>query len=318
MSGQALAWVLFGLLILVLMVLDLGVLERRSRALSLRQAAVRTALWMAAALAFNAAIYLWRGRQPALEFLTGYLLEQSLSVDNLFVFLLVFSYFKVPAAVQHKTLFWGILGALLFRGLFIISGVALLHYFHWIIYLFGAFLVLTGLRMAFRGEEEVHPEHNPVLKLFRKLVPVTGDYEGSRFFVRREGRSWATPLFVVLLVIESTDVVFAVDSIPAVLAVTTDPFIVYTSNIFAILGLRSLYFALAGIMPLFHYLGYGLAFVLAFVGVKMLLSDICTIPTGAALGVVAAALALSVAASLLWPRPASAESSPADDGGGDG
>jgi tellurite resistance protein TerC len=302
MSGEVLAWGLFGLVVVAVFALDLGVLDRRvSGALSLKQALGRTALWVVVALLFNGAVWIWRGGQPALEFLTGYILEYSLSVDNLFVFLLVFSYFRVPAKLQHKALLWGIVGALGFRAVMIVSGVALVNRFHWVLFLFGAFLVFTGIRMAFRSDEEIHPEHNPLLKLFRKFVPVTKDYEGSRFFVRREGRSMATPLFVVLLFVETTDLMFAVDSIPAVIAVTTDPFIIYTSNIFAILGLRSLYFALAGIMPLFHYLQYGLSFILVFVGAKMLLADWYKIPVWAALVVIAGTLALSVLASLLWP-----------------
>ncbi len=301
MEGQTLAWALFGLVVLILMALDLGMLDRRTVVLTLGQALVRSAIWISAAAAFAAGIYLWHGSVPAIEFSAGYLVELSLSVDNLFVFLVIFGYFGVPKAYQHKALFWGIIGALVLRGLFIIAGVALLHSFHWISYIFGAFLVFTGIKMAFGKDEDVNPGRNVVLRLFRRFARMTPSYEKGRFFVRRHHLLWATPLFVVLLVIESSDVVFAVDSIPAVLAITRDPFIVYTSNIFAILGLRSMYFALSGLMPLFHHLSYGLSFVLAFVGVKMLVADVFPVPTWVALLVVAAALGVSIAASLLWP-----------------
>lgn len=301
MEGQTIAWALFGLVVLILLALDLGALDRRPAVLTLKQALVRSAIWVAAAAAFACGIYLWHGPVPAVEFSAGYLVELSLSVDNLFVFLVIFGYFGVPKAYQHKALFWGIIGALVLRGLFIVAGVALLESFHWISYIFGAFLVFTGIKMAFRGDDDVKPERNIALRLFNRFARVTREYEKDRFFVRRDHLLWATPLFVTLLVIESSDVVFAVDSIPAVLAVTRDPFIVYTSNIFAILGLRSMYFALSGLMPLFHHLSYGLSFVLAFIGAKMLLADIFPIPTWAALLVVAAALGISIAASLLWP-----------------
>ncbi len=304
MEGQAFAWVLFGVVIIVLMALDLGVLDRRPVILTLRQALARSVIWIFAAGAFASGIYLWHGSVPAVEFSAGYLVELSLSVDNLFVFLVIFEYFRVPREYQHKALFWGIVGALVLRGLFIIMGVALLQSFHWISYLFGAFLVFTGIKMAFRSDEDVKPERNIVLRVFRKFARVTKEYDRDRFFVKKERLLWATPLFVVLLVIESSDVVFAVDSIPAVLAITRDPFIVYTSNIFAILGLRSMYFALAGLMPLFHHLSYGLAFVLAFVGVKMLVAEVYPVPTWVALSVIAVALAVSIASSLFWPPKA--------------
>ncbi|MDQ3829869.1 MAG: TerC family protein, partial [Candidatus Tectomicrobia bacterium] len=222
-------------------------------------------------------------------------------VDNIFVFLMIFTYFRVPYLHQHKVLFWGILGALIMRAAFILLGVALIQRFHWVIYIMGAFLVVTGVKMATQKDEEIHPERNPVLRLFRRLMPVTETYEGGRFFVRRSGKLWATPLFIVVLVVETTDVIFAVDSIPAILAITLDPFIVYTSNVFAILGLRALYFALAGIMRLFHYLPYGLSLILVFVGIKMLLVDIYKIPIGISLGIVAGVLGISVIASILFP-----------------
>jgi tellurite resistance protein TerC len=254
---------------------------------------------------------------PALEFLTGYLIEKALSVDNLFIFLLIFSYFRVPGEYQHKVLFWGILGALLIRAVFIVAGIALIERFHWLIYIFGAFLIVTGIKMLRSGDEEIHPERNPVLRLFRRLMPVTEQYEGDRFFVRRMGRQFATPLFIVLLMVETTDVIFAVDSIPAILGITTDPFIVYTSNVFAILGLRAIYFALAGLMQLFHYLKYGLCAILVFVGLKMLLADFYKIPVAIALGAIVLVLGVSILASVLWPEKAkepepSAGDSPAE------
>jgi tellurite resistance protein TerC len=298
----ALPWVLFGLFVLIMLVLDLGVFHRHSHEVTVKEALIWSGVWITLALLFNVGVYLWHGPQTALEFLAGYLLEESLSVDNLFVFLLVFSYFQVPAQYQHKVLFWGILGALLMRAMFIIAGVTLVQKLHWIIYVFGAFLIVTGSKMATGKDKQIEPEKNLVLRLCRRLLPVIQHYEDGKFFVRREGRRFATPLFVVLLLIETMDIVFAIDSVPAILAISLDPFVVYTSNVFAILGLRALYFALAGVMQLFHYLHYGLSGILVFVGVKMLLADIYKIPTGVALGVVAGFLLLSVLASLIWPR----------------
>lgn len=287
-----------------MLVIDLGFFHRQSHEVKLKEALAWSSVWITLALSFSFLVYFRMGSEKALEFLTGYVIEESLSVDNLFVFLVIFSYFQVPGRYQHKVLFWGILGVLIMRGIFITAGVALIQRFHFVLYLFGVILILTAVKLALEKDKEMHPEKNFVLKLFRRLMPVTKDYEGGRFFIRREGRIMATPLFVVLLVVESTDVIFAVDSVPAVLGITHDPFIVYTSNVFAILGLRSLYFALAGIMSLFHHLHYGLAFILAFVGAKMLLADIYKIPVAVALGVVALVLALSVLASLLWPEKA--------------
>ncbi len=295
-------WVGFNMLVLAMLALDLGVFHRKAHIVRIKEALAWSGFWIALAILFSVGVYYLRGPQTALEFATGYLLEKSLSVDNIFVFLLTFSYFKVPALYQHKVLFWGILGALIMRAIFIAAGVTLLQQFHWVIYLFGAFLMFTGIKMAMHKDKEIHPENNPVLKLFRRIMPVTQEYEESRFFARRGGRVLATPLFVVLLVVETTDVVFAVDSIPAVLAITQDPFIVYSSNVFAILGLRALYFALAGIMQLFHYLHYGLSGILVFVGVKMVIVDIYEIPIGIALGVVAGILLLSVMASIMRPH----------------
>jgi tellurite resistance protein TerC len=298
---QVLLWVIFNAFVVAMLALDLGVFHRTAHVIRIREALGWCVLWMTLALLFNVGIYFWHGSEPALEFLTGYLLEYSLSVDNIFVFLMVFSYFRVPYLHQHKVLFWGILGALIMRALFILTGITLIQKFHWVIYIMGGFLVLTGIKMAMQKGEEINPEHNPVLRLFRRLMPVTEAYEGDRFFVRRGGRLFATPLFIIVLVVETTDVIFAVDSIPAILAITLDPFIVYTSNVFAILGLRALFFALAGIIRLFHYLPYGLSLILVFVGVKMLLVDIYKIPISMALGAVAAVLAISVIASIIFP-----------------
>lgn len=298
-------WMLvgFNVFVILMLILDLGVFHRHNHVVKVREALAWCAVWIALALVFNGIIWMWKGPEPALQFLAGYLIEKSLSVDNLFVFLLVFSYFKVPALFQHKVLFWGIVGAMLMRAALILVGTALLQRFHWVMYIFGAFLLVTGIKLAMSNEEdeELDPGKNPVVRLVRLLLPVTDGYREDRFFLREGGRLFATPLFIVLMVVETTDLVFALDSIPAIFAVTTDPFIVYTSNIFAILGLRSLYFALAGMMELFHYLRYGLALILSFVGVKMLLTDLFKIPIALALGIIAAVLALSVYASLRWP-----------------
>jgi tellurite resistance protein TerC len=285
-----------------MLALDLGVFHRHAHTVSIKEASIWSIVWITLALAFNAGLYFFSGPEPALQFFTGYLIEKSLSVDNIFVFVLLFTYFAVPAAYQHRVLFWGILGALLMRGLMIALGVVLLETFHWIIYLFGAFLIVTGLRMAFHKEAEVHPERNPVLKLVRRLVPVTNDYERDRFVVRRAGQVLVTPLLLVLLVVETTDVLFALDSIPAIFAVTRDPFLVYTSNVFAILGLRSLYFVFANVMGKFSYLKLGLAVVLSLVGVKMVLTDIYHIPTALSLGVIALVLAAAILASVVRAR----------------
>lgn len=296
-------WGGFNIFVLVMLALDLGVFSRKEHVITFKEALHRSAIWIAMAMAFAVGVYFWRGPEIGLQFLTGYLIEESLSVDNLFVMLMIFTYFRVPASYQHKVLFWGILGALVLRALFIITGVALIEKFHWMIYLFGGLLIFTGIKMALEKDNEIHPEHNPVLKLFRRIMPVTKDYVGNKFLVLRDGKRWATPLLVVLVLIETTDVIFAVDSVPAILSVSRDPFIVYTSNVFAILGLRSLYFALAGMMHRFHFLHYGLAVILVFVGAKMLLCDIFHIPIAVALGVVMGVLALSIAISLLTSSP---------------
>lgn len=296
-------WIIFNAVILVLLVLDLAVWNRGGRVIPFKQALLSSLVWIALAFAFAGLIHHWMGATKALEFVTGYLVEEALSVDNLFVFILLFAYFKVPPEQERTVLFWGIIGALIMRGVFIVSGVALVQRFHWILYIFGAFLVYTGFKLMGKGEDDqVDPSHNIVLRLSRKFVPVIENYEGAKFFVRRAGKIFATPLFIVLLVVETTDILFATDSIPAILAISRDSFIVYTSNVFAILGLRSLFFALSGLMKLFHYLNYGLAVVLMFIGAKMLLSFRYQMPIWAALAVIAAVLALSVLASLVFPQ----------------
>ncbi len=301
MSHQVLLWVAFSIFILVMLVLDLWVFQRKAHVIQLKEALLWVVFWVALALVFNLGIYFWRGPAKAIEFLAGYVIEYSLSVDNIFVFLLIFSYFRVPASYQHKVLFWGILGAIVMRAVFIAIGITLITRFSWIIYVFGVFLVLTGIKMMLQKNQEIRPEKNPLLKLLRRWMPVTEQYEGERFFTQKAGHFLATPLFVVLLVVETSDIVFAVDSIPAVLAITVDPFIVYTSNIFAVLGLRALYFALAGMMRTFHHLHYGLSIILIFVGIKMLMGDFYKMPTGIALGMIAGILLASVVASLIWP-----------------
>jgi len=300
LHGELTFWILFNAFVLAMLVVDLGLFHRDAHEVGFREAVLSSLMWIGLAAAFAVFVYFWRGRTSTLEFTAGYLVEESLSVDNLFVFLLIFRYFRVPPIYQHKVLFWGILGALVMRGIFILLGVALIRRFHWIIYAFGAFLIYTGIQLLRPGQEEIDPEQNPVLKVVRKFLPVTPDYVNGKFFVRDPGL-FATPLLLVLVVVETTDVLFATDSIPAVLAISRDPFVVYTSNVFAILGLRSLYFALAGMIEVFHYLHYGLAVILSFIGVKMLISGYYQIPTAVALAVVAGVLALSVGASLLFP-----------------
>lgn len=302
MMSETLLLVVFSVFIVALLLLDLGVFQRKDREIKIREALGWSAVWISLALLFNVGVFFFQGREPALQFLTGYLIELSLSVDNLFVFLLIFLFFRVPAAYQHKVLFWGILGAQIMRGILIAIGVVLISHFHWILLIFGVFLVVTGLKMAFQKETaQVRPERNLVVRFFKKIMPVTPGYHGSKFFLKLEGKRYATLLFIVLIVVETTDLLFALDSIPAIFAITTDPFIVYTSNIFAILGLRSLYFALAGLMNLFHYLKIGLSVILIFVGIKMLVSDFLPIPISIALAVVAGVLLVSIVASVIWP-----------------
>jgi len=297
--GTPALWIGFTVFVLAMLALDLGIFHRKAHAVGVREALIGSAAWIGLALAFNAGIYYWFGTDRALEFLTGYVIEKALSVDNLFVFLVLFSTFSVPAALQHRVLFWGILGALVMRAVFVAAGAALVQQFHWALYVFGAFLVVTGIKLLRQRDQEAHPERNPLFRLFRRVVPSISEYRGGRFTVVENGRRYATPLLLVLVAIEATDVVFAVDSIPAIFAVTTDPFIVYTSNIFAILGLRSLYFALAGMMEKFRYLKVGLSFVLVFVGTKMLVAGVYKIPTVVSLLVIVGLLGGAIAASLL-------------------
>jgi len=301
MSGESILWIVFGIFIPVMLALDLGVFHRKDHIIKVKEALIWSAIWISLALLFNLGVYFVVGHEKALNFLTGYLIEESLSVDNLFVFLLIFSYFCVPAAYQHRVLFWGIMGAIVMRGLFIATGLTLLANLHWIIYIFGAFLIYTAARLAFKKEEQIKPERNPIFRLFRKFVPMTKKYHGNHFLMKGRGRRLATPLLMVLVVIETTDIIFAVDSVPAVLAITQDPFIVYTSNIFAVMGLRSLYFALSGVIEKFYYLNYGLAAILAFLGLKMVFSELYEVPVVISLGVVLGILVISALASLFRP-----------------
>lgn len=307
-EGTIWLWIGFNVFVLAMLALDLGVFHRKAHAISIKEATIWSVVWISLALVFNLGLYFfwdkispasnYSNSEAALAFFTGYLIEKSLSVDNIFVFVLIFTFFAVPAIYQHRVLFWGIIGALIMRATLIAVGAALLKEFHWIIYLFGGFLIFTGIRMALHRNEEMHPEKNPLVKLLRRIMPVTEDYEGDKFFIRRAGKLMATPLFLVLLLVESTDLIFAVDSIPAIFAVTNDTFIIYTSNVFAILGLRSLYFLLAGVVDKFYYLKLGLSVVLVFVGIKMMMVDIYKIPVGLSLGVIFIILAISIAASL--------------------
>jgi tellurite resistance protein TerC len=294
-------WIGFNAFIIAMLALDLGLLGRRTHIIKFREAAIRSAAWFTLSLSFAVGLYFYSGSNTALTFITGYLIEQSLSVDNIFVMVVIFSYFGVPAAYQHRVLFWGILGALVMRGTFIIIGAWLIEQFHFIIFIFGGLLVLTGIRMAVREEKPFDGEDNPIVKLVRRLVPLVPHYDGHKFFTIENGRRFATPLLLVLVLVEFTDLVFAIDSIPAIFAITTDPFLVYTSNVFAILGLRSLYFLLAGVIDKFRFLRYGLAFILTFVGVKMLIAEKVHIPTVTSLLVVAGGIIVSVIASLLIP-----------------
>lgn len=296
-------WVGFNAFVLIMLALDLGVFHRKAHVVSFREAIGWTVAWVTLALIFNIGVAHFAGPEKAVEFLTGYVIEYSLSVDNIFVFALLFSYFSVPPMYQHRVLFWGILGALVMRATMIGAGVVLITKFAWIIYVFGAFLILTGIKMIVKREEQIHPEQNRVVKLFKRFMPVTRDFRENHFFVRENGILMATPLFVVLLLVEMSDVIFAVDSIPAIFAVTKDPFILYTSNVFAILGLRSLYFALSGVLDKFHYLKVGLGVVLTFVGVKMLLAHTeWKIDTHLSLAVIISVIGASIVASLVWPK----------------
>jgi len=293
-------WILFNVFALGMLILDLRVFNRSGHVVSFRRALSLSALYVALAGAFAVILYFWQGHQTALEFVTGYVLELSLSVDNLFIFLMIFNFFAVAEEHQHRVLFWGVLGALIMRGIFIGAGVGLISRFHWLLYIFGGFLIISGIRFLVMGEHKVDPGKNFLVRTLRQLIPVTDDYHGGKFFIRNP-QLCATPLFVVLLVIETTDVLFAVDSIPAVLAVTLNAFIVYTSNVFAILGLRSMYFAVSGLIKVFRFLHYGLAVVLIFVGLKMLAADYYRLPIGATLGVVAGVLLIAILASITFP-----------------
>src|SRR5687768_11121194 len=299
MDDTALLWIGFNAFVLMMLALDLGVFHRKKHAISLKEALIWTGVWITLALAFNGFIYYYFDDELAVQFLTGYLIEKSLSVDNIFVMILIFSYFQVPALYQHKVLFLGILGALVMRAIFIFAGIELIHRFHWLIYIFGAFLIITGIRMLFAKETKVDPGKNIFVRTVRKIMRVTEEYHDGNFFTRKNGVLWATPLFLTLVVIEGTDLIFAVDSIPAILAISEDPFIVYTSNVFAILGLRSLYFALAGIEQYFKYLKYGLALILVFVGTKMAIADLFKIKVGISLIVIAVILGVSMLASVI-------------------
>jgi tellurite resistance protein TerC len=299
-------WILFNLFALGMLTLELRVLHRRGRVVSFRQALLWSAVYVALAAAFAAILYFWQGPQAGLEFVTGYVVELSLSVDNLFVFLVIFNYFAVPEDQQHRVLFWGVVGALAMRGIFIGAGVGLLRRFHWLLFIFGALLIYSGIRVCVAADHKIDPSKNPLVRALRGWIPVTPAYQGGKFFIRNRednGRLYATPLLVVLLVIETTDVLFAVDSIPAILAITLNAFVVYTSNVFAILGLRSMYFAVAGLIKLFRFLHYGLAVILILVGLKMLLSDYVRVPISATLAVVAGVLLISIVLSLIFPEP---------------
>lgn len=299
MNDQSILWGAFSVFVLGMLALDLGVFHRKSHEVSIREALTWTTVWIILAMLFNIFVYFYFDQQKALEFFTAYLVEKSLSIDNIFVIIMIFSYFNVPPAYQHKVLFWGILGALVMRVIFIFAGIELINKFHWLIYIFGGFLVVTGIRMITMDNKPMNPEKNPLVKFVRRIFPVTESFEEDKFFVKRDQKVWATPLFVVVVLIEGTDVVFAIDSIPAIISISDDPFIVYTSNVFAILGLRSLYFALAGIEKYFTYLKYGLATILVFVGVKMCIADFIKVPIEISLIIIGFLLAISMLASVL-------------------
>jgi len=301
-NHESLLWAVFGVVILILFALDMGVFHRKSHEVGIKEALVWSGIWLAAAIVFNLLVYLWMGTESAIEFAAGYLVERTLSFDNLFVFLLIFTYFKVPSIHQYKVLFWGIVAALVMRGIFVVAGIELIEKFHWVIYLFGAFLLVSGLKLALRKDEEpIDVGRNPVLRFCRRFLPTTDQYGDGNFLLTIDGKRFITPLFIVLLVIETSDILFAFDSVPAILGITLNPAIVYTSNIFSILGLRALYFALAGCMVMFHYLNQGVTLILIFVGAKMLLSGLIEIPAAIALGVIVLVLAGSIVLSLILP-----------------
>jgi tellurite resistance protein TerC len=300
-------WIGFAVLTAAALALDLGVFQRRSHEMKLKEAALFSVFWVGLAVIFNVGVWHYKGLDTAMTFMTAYLIELALSVDNLFVFLMLFGYFKVPKTYQHRVLFWGIIGAVVMRAIFIVAGIALISRFEWLLYVLGGFLIIVGIRMMIKKDEEVHPENNPILKLLRRFIPVTNHYVEGHFVAREAGRLMVTPLFVVLVAVETTDVIFAVDSIPAVLAISLDPFVVFTSNIFAILGLRSFYFLLSGIMPFFHYLHYGVSGILVFIGVKMLISKYYHVPIALTLGLMAALIFGSMVISILRPKPSEVE-----------
>jgi tellurite resistance protein TerC len=312
MDNKSLYWLAFNVFVLLMLAIDLGIFNRKAHEVKIKEALIWSGVWILLALAFNLGLYYYyippigiERADSALQFLTGYIIEKTLSVDNIFVFVLIFTYFKVPAIYQHKVLFWGILGALVMRAIFIFAGVALIEKFAWIIYLFGIFLIFTGIKLVVQKNKEIHPENNPLIKLFKRFYRVSDKYDNGKFFTVQNGKKLATPLFIVLLVVETTDLIFAVDSIPAILAITNDPFIVYTSNVFAILGLRSLYFALAGLIKLFHYLHYALSAILVFVGTKMIINHYYSskiISTEISLALIIGILLISIISSILKPQ----------------
>ncbi len=303
MTTEYYFWIAFILFIMLMLAIDLGIFHRKTHAVSFKESLAWTVVWIGLAMLFCAVVYFWKGPEKSIEFLTGYIIELSLSVDNLFVFILIFSYFHVPLQYQHKVLFWGILGALVMRVIFIFAGVALINKFHWIIYVFGSIIIISGIKMLSQKDTKIEPDKNPVIRLVKKMLPVTNEYHGDNFFVKiQNGILAATPLFIVLVFVEITDLIFAVDSIPAILAITTDTFIVFTSNVFAILGLRSLYFALAGMINMFRFLHIGLSFILIFIGLKMVCSNVYKIPIEYALVAVVSILLASIAASLIFKK----------------
>ena len=297
--GSPLLWAGFIVFVLAMLAIDLGVFHKKAHEVSLKEAGIWSAVWVALAVVFNVGVYFWFGPDRALEFTTGYLIEKALAVDNIFVFVVIFTTFAIPAIYQHRVLFWGVLGALVMRAIFIVLGGAFLQRFHWAIYVFGAILAITGIKLLLQRNQEIHPERNPIVRAFQKLFRVTHEFAGDKFTIVRNGKRFATPLLLALVAVEVTDLIFAVDSIPAIFAITKDPFLVFTSNIFAILGLRSLYFLLAGVITKFAYLKVGLSVVLIFVGAKMLLMDVYKVPIAASLGIIAGILGLSIVVSLL-------------------
>lgn len=302
MEQLSIYWLVFGLTVIIALFLDLFVFHRKPHKISLREALLLSAFWIAVGVAFSLYVYYVKGSQATLEYFTGYLLEKALSLDNIFVFILIFSYFKIPEEYRHKVLFWGVLGAIIMRAIFIFLGIGLINMFHWITYVFGLILIISAVKLLTTEEKEFHPEQTLIYKLAKRLIPLKPNAHDGRFFVKTDGKMYATTMFLTLLFVEASDVMFAIDSVPAILAISRDPFVVYTSNIFAILGLRSLYFAAAGILPLFHYLHYGLAFILGFIGFKMLISGFYKIPVFVSLVLILSAIVLSVLASLVSKR----------------